>query len=137
MRVQLDSEADAVYIQLSDEPVTSTEEIDEFRFVDRDAAGAVRGVELLNVKSGLRVRGLPVAPGGLASALQDVGLLVQDWYWVRTMQMTTQGPKLPPFTVREGASMTQVNRPRTEGPASTVTDNFQSSGAVTRELVTT
>jgi uncharacterized protein YuzE len=52
-------DSDAVYIQLSDEPVARTVVVDDARFVDYDSSGAVVGVELLGASAGPDLRGLP------------------------------------------------------------------------------
>jgi uncharacterized protein YuzE len=57
--ISYSSRVDIVYIQLSDAKVNHTKVIDDLRFVDYDAEGAVVGVELLGASAGLNLRDLP------------------------------------------------------------------------------
>ena len=57
--ISYSEESDAVYIQLSDEPIVHTRVIDDARIVDYDKDGQVVGVELLGASAGLDLRGLP------------------------------------------------------------------------------
>ena len=57
--VELDAEADAVYVRLSDHRVTRTEDLGAGRLVDYDAAGQPVGVEFLGVSRGADTDGVP------------------------------------------------------------------------------
>ncbi len=62
LRVEIDSTADAIYIQLLDEPVGYTEELDDNRLVDFTLnPGKVVGVDLLAVSEGVKLKSLPEA----------------------------------------------------------------------------
>jgi uncharacterized protein YuzE len=52
-------EANAVYIQLTDEEITRSYPVDDARIVDYDAAGHVVGVEFLGASAGIDLRDLP------------------------------------------------------------------------------
>lgn len=54
-----DEETDAVYIRLSQGRVMRTEDLGEGRFADYDATGNLVGVELLGVRQGVNLCGLP------------------------------------------------------------------------------
>ena len=61
MQIEYDRRADAAYITLADRPVASTRELDSRRLLDFDAEGVVVGIELLSVRQGVDVAGLPSA----------------------------------------------------------------------------
>lgn len=49
MKLTVDTQADAAYLELSDEPVESTCQVSEEVLVDLDADGLVVGVEVLRM----------------------------------------------------------------------------------------
>lgn len=49
MKVEYDPQADAIYIRLKDEPVSTTREVDDNLIVDIGAAGKIVGIEILFV----------------------------------------------------------------------------------------
>ncbi|KKM83837.1 hypothetical protein LCGC14_1305290 [marine sediment metagenome] len=60
LRVETDPTADAIYIQLLDEPIGYSEELDDNRLIDRTLnPGKVVGVDLLAVSDGVKLEGLP------------------------------------------------------------------------------
>lgn len=59
MRMDLDPDADAIYINLRDLPHSFSEEIGDSRIVDYAADEQPIGIELLNVSFGVDVRDLP------------------------------------------------------------------------------
>lgn len=60
LRVESDPKADAVYIQLSDEPIGYTEELDDNRLIDCTLnPGKPVGVDLLAVSEGVKLNSLP------------------------------------------------------------------------------
>ncbi len=59
VQLEHDTEADAVYVRLSDHRVTRTEDIGAGRLVDYDAAGQPVGVEFLGVSRGVDTDGVP------------------------------------------------------------------------------
>jgi len=60
LRVESDPKADAVYIQLSDEPIGYTQELDDNRLIDCTLnPGKPVGVDLLAVSEGVKLDGLP------------------------------------------------------------------------------
>jgi len=59
MRLEHDSEADAIYVYLSDAPVGYSTILDDARNLDYSADGQVIGVELLNVSRGVDLRDIP------------------------------------------------------------------------------
>jgi len=62
LRITSDSKADAIYIQLLDEPIGYTEELDDNRLIDRTLnPGKVVGVDLSSVSKGVILKGLPEA----------------------------------------------------------------------------
>ena len=72
-----DPEADAAYLQLTNRAIIGTEALDEQRLIDRDAQGQPVGIELLNVRAGSALSGLPAA-AALAGFLAAAGLPVTD-----------------------------------------------------------
>jgi len=50
MKIRYDSDADAMYIKLSDEEIKTTRKIDDNTILDYDKDGRVIGIELLFVK---------------------------------------------------------------------------------------
>jgi len=50
MKIRYDEEADALYIQISEEDITTTKEVDKNTIIDFDKSGKVAGVEILFVK---------------------------------------------------------------------------------------
>jgi len=78
-QIKHDPEADALYIRLLDEASSSTETIDDSRFVDYTVSGHLKGVEFLDVSKGLRVAGLPVIDtAALAAELRHAGFRIID-----------------------------------------------------------
>ncbi len=70
--VTYDSEADALYVELSAATSVRTEDIGEGRYVDYDAAGAIVGFELLGVSHhGINLSGVPRADE-IAAALRAI-----------------------------------------------------------------
>lgn len=62
VRVEYDEEADAIAVHLQEpQGEIVTEDCGPGRYVDRDASGAVVGVEFLAVSKGITVEGLPEA----------------------------------------------------------------------------
>ncbi len=60
LRVETDPTTDAIYIQLLDEPIGYTEELDDDRLIDRSInSGKPVGVDLLEVSEGVKLEGLP------------------------------------------------------------------------------
>lgn len=48
MRVRVDKEADAIYLNLTDREIVETEEVVDGMMVDYDAEGRIVGVEILD-----------------------------------------------------------------------------------------
>lgn len=62
LHIESDPTADAVYIQLLDEPIGYTEELDDNRLIDYTLnPGKPVGVDLLAVSEGVKLNGLPEA----------------------------------------------------------------------------
>ena len=60
LRITTDPRADAVYIQLLDEPIGYTEELDDNRLIDRTLnLDRVVGIDLSSVSQGVKLEGLP------------------------------------------------------------------------------
>ncbi len=60
LRIRTDPRADAIYIQLLDEPIGYTEELDDDRLIDRTLnPGKVVGIDLSSVSKGVNLKGLP------------------------------------------------------------------------------
>jgi uncharacterized protein YuzE len=59
MRLELDREANAAYVRVSDGEVNRTERLDANRLVDRDDAGRIVGIEFLTVQEGVDLTDLP------------------------------------------------------------------------------
>jgi uncharacterized protein YuzE len=49
MKITLDKEADAMYIEVSDEKFATNRKIDDETILDLDESGKIIGIELLNV----------------------------------------------------------------------------------------
>jgi len=52
MRVRVDREADAVYVNLTDRTITESQEVADGIVVDYDAQGCIVGVEILDASKG-------------------------------------------------------------------------------------
>lgn len=61
LHIDSDPMADAIYIQLSDEPIYYTEELDDDRLIDRTLSGKAVGIDLSSVSQGVKLEGLPEA----------------------------------------------------------------------------
>jgi len=61
LRIATDPITDAIYIQLLDEPIGYTEELDDNRLIDRDLYGRAVGIDLSSVSQGVKLEGLPEA----------------------------------------------------------------------------
>ena len=60
LRIETDPKADAIYIQLLDEPIGYSEELDDNRLIDLTLnPGKPVGVALLAVSEGVKLDGLP------------------------------------------------------------------------------
>lgn len=60
LRIATDPITDAIYIQLLDEPIGYTEELDDDRLIDRTQnPGEVVGIDLSSVSKGVNLEGLP------------------------------------------------------------------------------
>ncbi|MEK6888576.1 MAG: DUF2283 domain-containing protein [Nanoarchaeota archaeon] len=49
MKIRIDKDADAMYIELSDAPFSKNQKIDNSTIVDMDNKGNIIGIEVLNV----------------------------------------------------------------------------------------
>ena len=78
MNVEYEPGSDAAYVQFLDAPVAYTQMIDDGRILDYAASGAVLGLELLGIKGGVRLSGLPIDRAAVAAALGSVGVPVLD-----------------------------------------------------------
>ena len=62
LRIETDPRADAIYIQLLDEPIGCSEELDDNRLIDYTLnPGKPVGIDLLAVSEGVKLNGLPEA----------------------------------------------------------------------------
>jgi len=61
LRIETDPKADAIYIQLLDELIGYTEELDDNRLIDRTLNGKAVGIDLSSVSKGVNLEGLPEA----------------------------------------------------------------------------
>ncbi len=62
LRIRTDPRADAIYIQLLDEPIGYTEALDDDRLIDRTLnPGKAVGIDLSSVSKGVNLEGLPEA----------------------------------------------------------------------------
>lgn len=60
LQVESDIKADAIYIQLVDEPIGYTKELDDNRLIDYSMnPGKPVGIDLLVVSEGVKLNGLP------------------------------------------------------------------------------
>lgn len=59
MRITIDEDVDAAYIQLTEAEVAYSRRLDDRRILDYDDDGSPRGIELLYVSDGVNVRDLP------------------------------------------------------------------------------
>ena len=59
MTLELDTQANAAYVQIAKKSVASTRELDSQRIVDYDAHGEIIGIEFLTVSRGVDLRDLP------------------------------------------------------------------------------
>jgi uncharacterized protein YuzE len=74
MRVDYDPEADAAYVYLREPArVERTEELDTDRLIDYEGDAPV-GVELLNLRLGVHLDGLPQAEQIAAALLEQLGM---------------------------------------------------------------
>lgn len=49
MRIDCDLDADALYVTLTDEPITETQEVEDLTFVDVSADGRPVGIEVIGL----------------------------------------------------------------------------------------
>ena len=60
LQIESDIKADAIYIQLMDEPIGYTKELDDNRLIDYSMnPGKPVGIDLLAVSEGVKLNGLP------------------------------------------------------------------------------
>ncbi len=59
MKLELDKDADAVYVMINPNDVAQTTKVDANRLIDYDANGAVVGIEFLNISHGADLADLP------------------------------------------------------------------------------
>jgi len=60
LQIESDIKADAIYIQLMDEPIGYTKELDDNRLIDYSMnPGKPVGIDLLAVSEGVKLDGLP------------------------------------------------------------------------------
>ena len=78
MHLDYDPGSEAAYVQFLDEPVDATRQVDDDRILDFTADGRVLGLELLGVRGGVRLSGLPVDQGAVARLLHGAGIPVLD-----------------------------------------------------------
>jgi uncharacterized protein YuzE len=78
MRITHDQDADAVYVYLTNEPVTDTQIVDDCRFVHYGPSGTVRGIEFLYVSQGVMISDLPTDIQALATVLLANNIPVAD-----------------------------------------------------------
>ncbi len=60
-RVELDREADCLYVTFADTEVARTARLDELRMIDYASDGTVVGVEFVGVSGGIDLQGMPHA----------------------------------------------------------------------------
>ena len=56
-----DPEADAIYVELLDDKIATTKELDSNRLIDYSEDGRATGVDLMEVSRGVKLEGLPEA----------------------------------------------------------------------------
>ena len=71
--VEYDSEADALYVQLIDLPVSRTHALDDLRLIDYSADGGIVGVEFLEASYGIDLRDVPFS-NKIDSLIRQSGL---------------------------------------------------------------
>ena len=59
LKFELDTDANAAYVRVSDQPVHDTRELDEQRILDYDAVGDLIGIEFLAIRQGVDLHDLP------------------------------------------------------------------------------
>jgi uncharacterized protein YuzE len=76
LHIESDPIADAVYIQLSDDPIGYTKELDDNRLIDYTMnPGKPVGIDLLSVSKGVKLNDLPDSEG-VKKILKGLGLKV-------------------------------------------------------------
>lgn len=83
MRAQYDWDADCLYIQLTDEPVSRTETLDAGTLVDLDRRGQLRGIEVIR----------PARPWPLEKIINRYPLSEQDARILRQLPSPGQGER--------------------------------------------
>ena len=74
LRITTDPIADAIYIQLLDEPIGYTEQLDDNRLIDRTLnPGKAVGIDLSSVSKGVILKGLP-EPEAIEKILVGLGV---------------------------------------------------------------
>ena len=61
LEAMLDPKADAIYIKLLEDMITTTKELDSNRLIDYSEDGKAVGVDLMEVSRGAKLDGLPEA----------------------------------------------------------------------------
>ena len=75
LNVHTDPRADAIYIQLFDEPIGYTEELGDNRLIDRTLDGKPVGIDLTSVSHGVKLSGLPEVDG-IENLLKGLGIKI-------------------------------------------------------------
>lgn len=75
LNVDTDPAAEAIYIELSDEPIGYTEELDVNRLIDRTLDGKPVGIDLTSVSHGVKLSGLPEVDG-IENFLKGLGIKI-------------------------------------------------------------
>jgi hypothetical protein len=78
LNIETNTQADAIYVQISDEAIGYSKELDVNRVVDYTLnPGKPVGIDLLCVSEGVKLAGLPEVKG-LESALKGLGIKIID-----------------------------------------------------------
>jgi len=73
LHIDADPRADAIYVQLRDELIGYTEELDVNRLIDRTLEGEPVGIDLSSVSQGVKLEGLPGAED-IRKMLEGLGI---------------------------------------------------------------
>ena len=84
MKSKYDAEADAIYIYLSDKPYAYGKDLDDERRVDYASDNTPIGVELLCVRKGVNVDGLPQMDE-IAKTISSQGIKVYKRHYLPTL----------------------------------------------------
>jgi transcriptional regulator with XRE-family HTH domain/uncharacterized protein YuzE len=134
MELKHDPDADALYVRFTESPWDRTKQLDDARHIDYVADGTVIGIEILGVRNGVDVVGLPRA-AEVADLLRRHGIkvagadevaanasaaLATDLAWERTAFARAVGRAVAEHRKRHGLGVRELARRLKMSPSAVV-----------------